>query len=219
VPVDAVTARKRAATTRRAPPGRRSARGRGEEASGIAGIVSQNLKRLRMRRNLSLEELANRSNVSRGMLSQIELGRSVPTISLLWKVARALDVPFAALTSDSTTGGTVVLTADKAKSLTSAGGAFTSRALFPFDAERRVEFYKLTLAPGAVEEADPHPPGTTENLTVVTGSIEIGVGGVSYPLKTDDAILFIADVPHTYRNIGGKTAVMYLVMTYANTLG
>ena len=153
------------------------------------------------------------------MLSQIELGRSVPTIALLWKVARALDVPFAALTSDSTTGGTVVLSADKAKTLTSAGGAFTSRALFPFDAERRVEFYKLTLAPNAVEEADPHPPGTTENLTVAAGSIEIAIGGVSYPLTAEDAIMFVADVPHSYRNIGNKTAVMYLVMTYANTVG
>ena len=77
----------------------------------IADIVSRNLKRLRTNRNLSLEALANASGVSRGMLSQIELGRSVPTISLLWKVARALDVPFSALTSDHATAGNIVLPA------------------------------------------------------------------------------------------------------------
>jgi quercetin dioxygenase-like cupin family protein len=153
------------------------------------------------------------------MLSQIELGRSVPTISLLWKVAHALGVPFAALTSDGSAGGTVLLTAEKAKLLTSAAGSFTSRALFPFDSERRVEFYKLTLAPDSEEIAEPHAPGTTENLVVAAGQVEITAAGVSYILRADDAILFEADVPHRYRNIGAKTAVMYLVMTYTDAVG
>ncbi|HXQ50587.1 MAG TPA: XRE family transcriptional regulator [Stellaceae bacterium] len=200
------------------PAGARRRR-RDDDGGGIAAVVSGNLKRLRLGRALSLEELAKRSKVSRGMLSQIELGRSVPTIALLWKVARALDVPFAALTSQGGAGGTVVLSADKAKMLTSAGGGFTSRALFPFDAERRVEFYKLTLAPNAVEDAAPHAPGTTENLAVVAGTVEITAGGVSHLLKADDAIVFAADVPHRYRNPGAKIAVMYLVMTYADIVG
>jgi|SRR5579862_1692099 len=188
-------------------------------AEQIAGIVSRNLKRLRMRRDLSLEALAKLSGVSRGMLSQIELGRSVPTISLLWKVAHALGVPFAALTSDGNAGGTVLLPAEKAKLLTSAGGNFTSRALFPFDSERKVEFYKLTLAPESEEVAEPHAPGTMENLVVAAGQVEITAAGVSYLLRTDDAILFEADVPHRYRNIGTKLAVMYLVMTYTDAVG
>ncbi len=185
----------------------------------IADIVSRNLKRLRIKRNLSLEALANTAGVSRGMLSQIELGRSVPTISLLWKIARALDVPFSALTSDHTATGNIVLPAAHAKILTSAGAAFTSRALFPFETERRVEFYKLTLAPHALETADPHAPGTTENLVVAAGQVEITAAGVSYVLKTDDAILFAADLPHSYRNLGAKTAIMYLVMTYTEAIG
>jgi len=187
---------------------------RGSEGGDIAGIVSRNLKNLRVRRGLSMEALAVQAGVSRGMLSQIELGRSVPTIGLLWKVARALGVNFAALTSDSTSSGTVLLRAEKAKLLTSVNGAFTSRALFPYDTERRVEFYKLTLAPNTEEAADPHPPGTMENLTVAAGNVEIVTGGVSYALKTDDAIFFEADTPHHYRNTGSKTAIMYLVMSY-----
>jgi transcriptional regulator with XRE-family HTH domain len=188
------------------------------DGSQIAAIVSRNLKGLRTKRDLSLDALAKLSNVSRGMLSQIELGRSVPTIALLWRVAQALNVPFSALTSDDTKSGTILLPADKAKTLTSAGGAFTSRALFPFESERRVEFYKLTLAPNAEENADPHAPGTTENLVVVSGQVEITAAGVSYVLRPEDAIMFEADVPHRYRNMSAKTAVMYLVMTYAQPI-
>jgi transcriptional regulator with XRE-family HTH domain len=193
--------------------------GKDAETAEVAGIVSRNLKRWRVRRELSLEGLAKEAGVSRGMLSQIELGRSIPTIALLWRVARALRVPFAALTSETGPGGTVLLPAAKAKVLASADGSFTSRALFPFDAERRVEFYKLTLAARAEEVAVPHPPGTTENLTVASGQVEIIVAGVSHVLKTDDAIMFEADVPHAYRNLRPTTASMYLVMTYIDTIG
>ncbi|PVE25579.1 transcriptional regulator [Microvirga sp. KLBC 81] len=189
------------------------------EAHELAEIVSSNLKRLRRSRGHSLERLANLAGVSRAMLSQIELGRSVPTISLLWKVARALDVPFSALTSPGTGSGTVVMRSKNAKILASADGRFTSRALFPFETERRVEFYKLTLAAQSQENAVAHAAGTLENLTVVVGDVEIEVNGTVYSLHADDAIVFQADVPHIYRNPGPVTAIMYLVMSYVETVG
>jgi transcriptional regulator with XRE-family HTH domain len=193
--------------------------GRDVDTEALARLVGQNLKRLRLRKGHSLERLAKLAGVSRAMISQIELGRSVPTIGLLWKLARALGVPFAALTSDAKVAGTVVLRAHDAKVLASADGTFTSRALFPFDTERRIEFYKLTLAPHAVEHAMAHASGTLENLTVVVGEIEIEAGGRAHVLHADDAILFEADVPHVYRNRGVLTAVMYLVMSYVESVG
>jgi quercetin dioxygenase-like cupin family protein len=106
-----------------------------------------------------------------------------------------------------------------AKILTSKDRTFTSRALFPFNEPRRVEFYELHLAPGAIEDADPHPPGTGENLVVTAGSLEIEVGGDLHRLEAGDSILFEADMPHAYRNPGQVEAVMYLVMTYAEEIG
>jgi quercetin dioxygenase-like cupin family protein len=105
--------------------------------------------------------------------------------------------------------------AARAKVLTSHDGSFSSRALFPFDEPRTVEFYELRLAPHAVEEADAHPPGTVENLVVEAGSLEIVAGGERHLLAQGDAILFEADTPHQYRNPGDVECRMYLVMTYA----
>lgn len=185
----------------------------------LAHVLGRNLRRLRTRQGLSLERLAKVSGVSRAMLGQIELGRSVPTIGLLWKVARALDVPFAALTSSTGQSGIVVLRQERSKTLASQDGAFTSRALFPFDGERRVEFYELQLRRGAVEEAEAHPPGTVENLAVSQGTVEVTVGETRQRLRRGDAILFEADAPHSYANVGDTDAVMYLVMTYAESVG
>jgi transcriptional regulator with XRE-family HTH domain len=189
------------------------------EATDLAPIVGANLRRLRTRRGLSLERLAQISGVSRAMLGQIELGQSAPTINVLWKIARALEVTFSALISSRSQSGALVLRAAESKLLTSKDRSFSSRALFPFDEPRRVEFYELRLAAGAVEDADAHPPGTGENLVVTAGTVEIDVAGDTHKLDAGDSILFEADTPHAYRNIGRGEAVMYLVMTYAEEIG
>src|SRR6266511_993953 len=85
----------------------------------LAVQVGRNLRKLRTRRGHSLERLARLSGVSRAMLSQIERGDSAPTITLLWKVARALEVPFAALTRGPQVHGTAVLRAARSKVLVS----------------------------------------------------------------------------------------------------
>jgi transcriptional regulator with XRE-family HTH domain len=188
-------------------------------SADLAPVVGSNLRKLRVRRGLSLEKLSRQSGVSRAMLGQIELGQSAPTINVLWKISTALGVPFSALISSRSSGGVSVLRAEHAKKLTSHDGTFSSRALFPFDEPRRVEFYELRLAPHGVENADAHAPGTVENLVVSRGGVEIDLSGARHALGPGDAIVFEADHPHTYRNVGDGEALMYLVMTYADTVG
>ena len=185
----------------------------------LAPLVGANLRRLRTKRGLSLERLANASGVSRAMLGQIELGQSAPTINVVWKIARALEVPFSALLKARSTSGTTVLRATQSKRLASHDGAFSSRALFPFDEPRRVEFYELRLRGKSVEAADAHTPGTIENIVVTQGTLEIDAHGDTHRLEAGDAIVFEADVPHVYRNVGDREVIVYLVMTYAEELG
>jgi transcriptional regulator with XRE-family HTH domain len=187
-----------------------------DAGSDLTPVVSVNLRRLRVKRGLSLERLAKASGVSRAMLGQIELGQSTPTINVLWRVARALEVSFSALISHlEKASSAVLLKRERGKLLTSQDGSFSSRALFPFDEPRKVEFYELRLKPGGVESADPHPPGTTENLVVTAGTLELRVDNQPFVVSAGDAIHFQADVPHEYRNPGLTETVMYLVMTYA----
>ncbi|MFO0664492.1 MAG: XRE family transcriptional regulator [Polyangiaceae bacterium] len=203
-----MTARTRSARPSAAP-------GDNADAPDLAPVVGENLKRLRAKRALSLEKLAQKSGVSRAMLGQIELGQSAPTINVLWKIARALDVTFSALIQAQTDATCTVLRAKDAKTLASGDGAFKSRALFPFDGPRKAEFYELKLTPQGKELADPHAPGTVENLVVTEGKVTIRVGNEMHELSTGDAIVFEADVAHAYENPHDAPAVMYLVMTYA----
>lgn len=189
-----------------------------DSGSDLTPVVGANLRRLRVKRGLSLERLARASGVSRAMLGQIELGQSTPTINLLWKISRALEVPFSTLVTDATARGATVVRSRGAKLLTSNDGSFTSRALTPANGPRHTEFYELRLSPGGVERAEPHAPGTTENLVVAHGNVSILVEKSRHDLTAGDAILFDADVSHEYENVGTEEALMYLVMTYAERL-
>lgn len=219
---------RRGARSRARPPEPPAALDRAEEeperahpaaSADLTPIVGSNLRRLRLRRALSLEKLSRQSGVSRAMLGQVELGQSAPTINVLWKISTALGVPFSALISSRSSSGISVLRAEQAKKLTSHDGTFSSRALFPFDEPRRVEFYELHLAARGLERADAHAPGTVENLVVSEGQVAIELGGSTQTLGPGDAIVFEADQPHAYRNTGDREALMYLVMTYADTVG
>lgn len=188
-----------------------------EEAAVTAeldAIIGANLRALRTGRGLSLDETARLTGVARSLLGQTELGTTTPSVAVVWKIARAFDVPFAALLSAPGSTSTAVLRRAEARRLVSADGRFASRALFPFGEPTSAEFYELWLAPHGREDAEAHAPGTRENLVVTSGRLDLEVGGQRYQLGKGDSIVFIADRPHAYLNPIAEDCWMHLVMTY-----
>lgn len=181
-------------------------------------IIGENLRRFRTQQNLSLEKLARTARVSRAMLGQIELGKSAPSITVLTRIAAALERPVTAFLSRQPVSRVTVLPVSDTQLLHAAGGDLISRALFPFSRERKVEFYELRLAKGCDYQSEAHAAATTENLVVSSGQIELEVGGKSFRLSSGDAIFFAADAIHSYRNVGAEPATAYLVMCYPEKL-
>ncbi len=188
------------------------------ESAGDAeldAVVGANVRELRAQRGLSLDVLAGLSGVGRQTLGQIELGRTVPTVATIWKIARAFDVPFSAFLARPVDRQTRVLHRAKARRLVSADGRFSSRALFLPGDQGKVEFYELWLASHGREDAAPHAPGTREHLMVTAGRLVLDVGAETFELGRGDAIVFTADVSHSYVNPAAEECWMNLVMTYA----
>jgi transcriptional regulator with XRE-family HTH domain len=169
-------------------------------------------RRIRVQRGLSLERLARLSGVSRAMLGQIELGRSVPSVTVAWKVAHALQVSLTELMATRDPGSASVLSVAQAKRLSTADGGFVSRALFPEAEPHRAQFYELTLGPGSRERLEPQQAGTRENLIVTCGYLDLTVASARYRLVPGDAILFDADVVRIFENRGGVECCLYLVV-------
>jgi transcriptional regulator with XRE-family HTH domain len=176
--------------------------------------VGDNLRILRMERGLSLAELSERSEVSKAMLSQIEMGRSSPTIALGWKIANGLGVPFGALLGEPMPGDFVIHRSEQAQILYSEGKTLCSRALFPAGDPRVAEMYELTLEPGMEERASAHIPGTREQLYVTAGQLLVEAAGHEATLQAGDVLFFCSDRPHRYHNPGHEPVRCILLMLY-----
>jgi rhodanese-related sulfurtransferase/transcriptional regulator with XRE-family HTH domain len=192
------------------------AAGCGLPAPTLDAVIGTNLRTLRTQHELSLDSLARVTGLSRALLGQIENGRASPSVSVVWKIARAFDVPFSALLANAERPATSVMRRSAARRLVSPDGRFSSRALYPLNEETNVEFYELFFAPHSREDAQPHRVGTRENLVIASGRLELEVDGEHYELAKGDAIEFAADVPHSYVNPGADECWVYLMMTYVS---
>ena len=134
-----------------------------EEASNrLATTVADRLVRLITRKGRSLERIAELSGIEIDELLQIKAGSMEPTITHLWRIANALDVPFGSLVASKERSGVLVMRNGRTRVVGSRDGNFLSRPLFPYDCRRAIEFYQITLAPGHFERAEAHAPGTKE---------------------------------------------------------
>lgn len=199
--------RGRASTVLRVP--------RAEAIPPITIVVGRNVRRMRTQRGLSLERLAQSSGVSRAMLGQLELGKTTPSIHVVWKIAHALGVTLTELVDGIVEARPTVIRASAAKLLTSNGGETTTRALSPVRTEGAAALFEVRLAARSREKVDPHSPGTRENLVVVQGQLGMWISGECHCLTAGDAIEFPADVAHEYRNDGEDLLLIYVVMTRA----
>lgn len=186
----------------------------------FASSIGERLRVLMERKGRSLDVLAAYSGLGRKTLDLIASGEASPPIALIWRLANALGVPFGSLVSAQPRRGVIVLRSAARQVLRSADGRVTTRPLFPHDCQRLVEFYELTIAPGHTSTSEAHRAGTLESLVVVRGETTISVGrDAPQKLQEGDAMIFDADVPHSYHNPGAKETLLHLVMSYINLPG
>jgi len=182
-------------------------------AADLGRRVAENLRQRRKARGMSLDDLARSSGVSRAALSQIETCKSNPTVSVLWKVAVGLGVPFAELIG-APRSGAMVLRRNDAQVLRSADGKLESRPLAPAGASPLVELYELRLGARSTHASEAHAPGTHELLVVLSGQLKMHVDGETYELGAGDSVAFAADRPHTYENPVGSEARYHNIIVY-----
>lgn len=174
---------------------------------------TSHLRRLRTERNLSLGQLAERADVSKMMLSQIERGGSNPTVNTLWKIANGLGVSYSALMESHAPQVSVVRRED-VPTQSDEDGAYRLGCYFPNELGCGFEIYMDELDAGHAHSTQGHGPQTQEFLLVQTGRLQLDVAGDAHELRAGDAIHFDASLPHTYRNLGSSCVRMLVVNTY-----
>ena len=168
----------------------------------VNAAVGRNVRAGRQRLAWTLEELAARSGVSKGMLHQVEQARTNPSIATICRLADALGVSVASLVEAPEVPTARVVRAEEAIQLWSGGPGSSHRLLVGSGTREQVELWDARLAPGDGYQGEPHPAGTRELLLVIEGELTMEVDGVPHLVGAGDAIAFVADCPHAYRNAG-----------------
>ena len=181
-----------------------------QQVSAIAG----NLKSIREARNLSLDQLAERTGVSKSMLRQIEMDKSSPTIATIWKIANGLRVSFTSLLKEPA----VEAAAQSFKGntpLTGEAEHYRLYPLVPFDPEHSFETYYVEIDPGTLFSGEPHEGNVNEYIYVTSGKLQITVDGKEFELNEQEFLRFNANCPHEYKCIGRKMASAIMQISYA----
>ncbi|WP_313344671.1 XRE family transcriptional regulator [Sedimentibacter sp.] len=176
-------------------------------------IIGKNLKRLREERKLSLDNVAKLSGVSKSMLGQIERGEVNPTVSTVWKISNGLKISFTQLMNRPEADIEFV---DKTgiQPLLGDDGKFRNYPIFPFDSTRRFEMYSLEIDEEGYLNAEAHPQGTQEFITVFSGEVSISINSRNIIVTSGNSIRFKADIPHGYKNTGDGICTLSMVIYY-----
>jgi transcriptional regulator with XRE-family HTH domain len=177
------------------PPG-----GTVQDPEAVTAAVGRNVRSERSRRNWTLDDLAARSGVSKGMLIQVEQARSNPSIATICRLATALGVTVASLVEAPELPTTRVVEPDKGVVLWTGQQGSASTLLLGTGTRDPVELWDVRLAAGDGYSGTPHPPGTQELIMVLEGELTLEVSGTDHRVVAGGAAAFVADVPHGYRN-------------------
>src|SRR4051794_22827931 len=178
-----------------------------------AGRLGRRVRWLRRERGLTLEALAERSRVSRAMISKLERGEKNPTLVVAAKVAEGLGITLSELLGSEEQREVVVVPREKRMVMRDPETGFERQLLSPSFGGRGIEFIRnVVLEDSTSGEFPPHRRGVEEYVVVEKGRLRAILGGEEYLLEEGDALYFEADVTHRFDNVGDGECSYYLVI-------
>lgn len=180
--------------------------------SAIAAALSRNVRALRQGKHLTLDALATQAGISRGMLVQIEHGRTNPSLATLCRLANALGVPLPQLLDVGAPAMVQVVPREDNVVLWEGESGGEGRMLSASKEPWPLELWEFRLAPGEKYKANPQPVGAVEMVYVLAGRLTLQVEDDTVQAPAGDTVVFHPDRDHEYRNAGNE----WLHMVIAN---
>ena len=179
--------------------------------SGEHDHLADNIKAIREARGLSQQQIAKAAGIPRATWTHLESGAANPTLTVLIKVANALQIRLDELLASPRLPARHLRASDLP---VRERGQITVRKLIP-ESLPGLDLERMALPPGARMVGVPHTPGTREYLTCERGTVELTVSGEKYTLAEGDVVTFRGDQRHSYHNPGTQPAVAYSVIAFA----
>jgi len=184
--------------------------------------ISSQIKERRKNKGITVQELAERASVSKGLISQIENNRVVPSLMVLIEIIRSLDIDlnvfFKEIGKNSSSKTILIKRRDEYTYLEKEQAiGFRYHRIFTRNIDKStVDIILLELEPGALR-----PMVTTDAFEykyIISGEIEYQFEHETIPLSAGDSILFDGRISHTPKNIGVGTALVLVTYFFEDTI-
>ncbi len=175
--------------------------------------IGEKLKKIRIARQMTLDEVSGITGVSKPMLGQIERGQSVPTVTTLWKIATGLKTPLSSFLEEIP-AEYALATMEESQVILGDEGRMRAYPMFTYDPVRSVETFYIEFDEGCCHRSDRHNDGVEEHVFVLRGSLLLIFGEHRVTVQEKQAIRFRADLPHAYHNISDGECAVYNTIFY-----
>ncbi|NOQ42290.1 MAG: cupin domain-containing protein [Desulfuromusa sp.] len=179
----------------------------------VKKLIGRKLKSSRLKRDKTIQNLAEMSRVSSNMISRIERGLTIPSVEILMKLADALGLSLSYFVEEAEKGNNIVFTP-----------AGQGAPIFFFEDKHQIASLTQGLRdPGFsvfVDTLEPYCDSgeggmvhTGEEFAMVLdGCLDFVIEGEEFHLDQGDSVSFKASMPHSWRNVNNEqTKVLWIV--------
>jgi transcriptional regulator with XRE-family HTH domain len=174
-------------------------------------MIGKKIREKRTQAGINLKELAQKTELTSGFLSQIERDIAEPSISSLRKIADVLGVALFYFFMDNEKANPVVKKSER-KILKISKSKLTYELLCP-EFERQMEMFICRLKPEGYTSKEPHSHGGEEVVHVLEGKMCIFLGDDVFHLEDGDTVYYFSSIPHRIINEGETELAFISSMT------
>ncbi|MCC6349632.1 MAG: cupin domain-containing protein [Candidatus Eisenbacteria bacterium] len=175
--------------------------------------LGKKIRDLRLRRGLTVQQLAEATGLSKGFISQVENSRTSPSLATLQDLARALETSVAYLVVEEEQAPHVVRAGDRPRLL--VGGNAGQVEVLSALPRRNLELVVAELGPGQTAGDKRHYHHGEEVLLCLEGRVHLACGEHTLTLEPGDSCHYDGRVPHALENAGPEPARVLIAMTPA----
>lgn len=168
------------------------------------------LRRHRLEKRLSINELARAASISKSNLSRLEAGDGNPSLETLWALSEALGINVSELLASQATGNRVIRS-DAILEAFAERAEFAVKLLSTSPAGAIRDIYRASFQPGTEKVSEAHAPGTIEHIVLLSGRARVGPIGASTDLHPGDYLSFCADQRHCYEALEPDTKAIVIM--------
>ena len=180
--------------------------------------IQKKIREYRKERGLTLRQLAEKAGCTPSYISQLESGLTVPSLSMVGRLAAALSITVIDLFSELSNGEDSDWFLRKAnrKTIDYPDGKVSSQLLVTRISRKKMEPLISAIEPGGTSdgaEGMHHPMGTEEFVLVMKGEIDFTIDGKDIHLCEGDTLDFDGTLPHRWVNNENETAEVLFVFS------